>query len=201
MRPGVLMLGLIMMSSPALAGDKQIRPLIGITFGGRTTLVDLEDAAGGRAGGAAERNVIVGVGGVWLGNLFGLDVDVAHAPGFFQSDNSLVLSSSVTTITGNLVVALPRRLTEYSLRPYLVGGGGLMHASITDVFDVLPVRSSLATFDFGGGATGFVTKRIGLCWEVRRFQSVSQKSDERVVDFGPKKLSFWRASMGIAIRY
>jgi hypothetical protein len=199
MRAGALTLGLLLMSSPALAGDKQIRPLLGVTFGGSTTLFDFEDTAGGRAGAAAERNVIVGVGGVWLGNIFGVDVDFAHAPGFFQSDNRLVLRSGVTTVTGNVIVALPRRLTEYSLRPYLVGGAGLMHVSITDVFDVLPVRTSLPTFDFGGGATGFVTKRVGFCWELRRF--VSRQSDDRVVDFGPKKLSFWRASMGLAIRY
>jgi hypothetical protein len=191
----------MLMSSRALADDKQIRPLLGVTFGGSTTLFDLEDTAGGRAGAPAERNVIVGVGGVWLGNILGVDVDVAHAPGFFQSDNRLVLRSSVTTVTGNIVVALPRRLTEYSLRPYLVGGAGLMYASITDVFDVLPVRTALPTFDFGGGATGFVTNRIGLCWELRRFQSLSPKPEEPVVDFGRKKLSFWRASMGLAIRY
>jgi hypothetical protein len=179
------MLGLVLISSPARAAEKQIRPMLGFTFGGSTTLVDLEKAAG-------EKNVVVGVGGVWLGDIFGLDVDVAHAPGFFQSNKHLVLRSSVTTVTGNIVVALPRRLTEYTLRPYVVAGAGLMHASITDVFGVLRVGTS---------ATGFVTKRIGVCWEVRRFQSVSRKSDGPVVDFGPQELSFWRASMGLAIRY
>jgi hypothetical protein len=186
------MLGLLLMSSPARAAEKQIRPMLGFTFGGSTTLVDLEQAAG-------EKNIVVGVAGVWLGEIFGLDVDVSHAPGFFESDNRLVLSSSVTTFTGNIIVALPRRMTEYSLRPYLVGGGGLMLARSTDAFGVLQVGSSLATFDFGGGATGFVNNRIGLCWEVRRFQSVRREGP--VVDFGPKELSFWRASMGLAIRY
>ena len=86
------MLGLILMSSPARAAERQIRPMLGFTFGGSTTLVDLERRAG-------EKNIVVGVAGVWLGEIFGLDVDVAHAPGFFQSDNRLVLSSSVTTVT------------------------------------------------------------------------------------------------------
>jgi hypothetical protein len=192
MRAGALTLGLMLMSSPARAADKQIRPWLGFTFGSSTTLVDLED-------GAAETHVALGVNGLWLGDIVGLDVDVAHVPRFFESDNRLVLRSSVTTVTGNVVLALPRRLTEYSLRPYVVGGAGLMHASSTDAFGVLQVGASLATFDFGGGATGFITKRIGLCWELRRFQSMSREGP--VVDFGPKKLSYWRANMGLAIRY
>jgi hypothetical protein len=182
----------MLMSSPARAADKQIRPWLGFTFAGSTTLVDLEDAA-------PEKHLAVGVNGLWLGDLVGVDVDVAHIPRFFGSNTRLVLGSSVTTVTGNIVVALPRRLTEYSLRPYVVGGAGVMHASSTDAFGVLGVGTYLATFDFGGGATGFVTKRIGLCWEVRRFQGV--RREDRVVDFGPKELSFWRASMGLAIRY
>jgi hypothetical protein len=192
MRAGALTLGLVLMSSPARAADKQVKPWLGFTFGSSTTLVDLED-------GAAENHVALGVSGVWLGDLVGFDVDVAHVPRFFESNNRLVLRSSVTTVTGNVVLALPRRLSEYSLRPYLVGGAGFMHASATDAFEVLQVGTYLATFDFGGGATGFVTKRIGVCWEVRRFQSV--RSEGPVVDFGPKELSFWRASMGLAIRY
>ena len=192
MRAGALTLGLVLMSSPARAADKQIRPMLGFTFGGSTTLLDLEKAAD-------EKHVVAGVSGVWLGDIFGLDVDLAHVPRFFESNNRLVLSSSVTTVTGNIVLALPRRLTEYSLRPYVVGGAGVMHASSTDAFGVLQVGASLAAFDFGAGATGFVTKRIGLCWEVRRFQGV--RREDRVVDFGPKELSFWRASMGLAIRY
>ena len=192
MRAGALTLGLILTSSPARAAERQIRPMIGFTFGGSTTLVDLEQAAG-------EKHIAIGVGGVWLGEMFGIEVDVANAPGFFQSDNHLVLRSHLTTVTGNVVVALPRRLAEYSLRPYLVGGAGFMHASATDAFDVLQVGTYLATFDFGGGVTGFVTRRIGICWDVRRFQGVRREG--RVVDFGPKELSFWRASMGLAIRY
>ena len=109
----------------------------------------------------------------------GVEVDVGHTPGFFNADNRpfgsqdpLVLTSGVTTVTGNLVVALPRRWTEYTLRPYVVGGAGLMRARSTDRFDALPIRTDLAAVDVGGGVTGFLTKRIGLNWDVRYFRSV-----------------------------
>ena len=43
-------------------------------------------------------------------------------------DFKLVSKSSVLTFTGNVIVGLPRRATEYTLRPYFVGGFGLMRA-------------------------------------------------------------------------
>ena len=48
--------------------------------------------------------------------------------------------SAVTTLTGNVVVALPRRMAGYGLRPYFSGGAGLMHV---DVFG--RVRQIVAT--------------------------------------------------------
>ena len=108
--------------------------------------------------------------------MIGIDVDFGHAPGFFQSgDQELVLGSSAMTLTGNVVLTPPRRLTEYTLGPYFVVGAGLMHARIDDFFDVLPVASTLPAMDVGGGVNGFLSDRIGLSWEARYFRSVGGK--------------------------
>jgi hypothetical protein len=191
----VLALGLAWLPSPATAADTQIRPFVGVAFAGSTTFLDLEDATG-------NRHVTVGVSVVTLGEIFGADVDLADSPGFFESGGKhLVLSSHVTTLTGNLVVAAPHRLTEYSLRPYFVAGGGLMRVRFLDYFGVFDVVNVLPAFDFGGGAEGFLTKRVGVAWEVRRFGSLSRKTQEVGVTIGEEQLSFWRASMALAIRY
>jgi len=106
--------------SQASAAERQIRPFVGVTFGGGTTLLDPERASG-------KANPAIGVSALIISEIFGVEADLAHAPGFFQSgDSTLVLSSSVTTLTGNVMVAAPHHLTEYALRPYLVGGAGLM---------------------------------------------------------------------------
>jgi hypothetical protein len=189
------LVGIFLMARPAGAADNQIRPFFGATFGGFTTFVDLEKAAG-------HPNPVVGVSALRLGDMLGVEAEVADAPGFFQAgDQHLVLSSRVTTVTGNVVVAAPRRYTEYSLRPYLVGGAGVMRARIDDYFGVLKVARVLPAFDVGAGAVGFITADVGVCWEVRRFQSFSGGSDTSGVTFGHAQLSFWRASMGLAIRY
>jgi hypothetical protein len=167
---------------------------MGATFGGGTTFVDLEDAAG-------HPNLAVGVGAMFLGEMFGTEVEVADAPGFFEAGKNLVRSSRVTTITGNVVVAAPHRLTEYSLRPYFVGGAGLMSVRTTTLFGVFDVSKVMPELDVGVGVVGFLTNKVGLCWDLRRFQSVGGGGDETGLSFGNERLSFWRATMAVAVRY
>jgi len=186
---------LLTLATPAAAADRQIRPYVSVTFGGRTTLVDLENSADKHHG-------MIGVTGAILGDIVGVDVDLAGGPGFFQSgDRHLVLQSSVTTLMGNVVVAMPRRMTEYTLRPYVVGGLGLMRVNVLDYFNVLQVADTFLAYDFGGGAIGFVTNRVGVFWDVRRFRNVVRSGQTRGVSVDTERLSYWRASMGLAIRY
>jgi hypothetical protein len=140
-------LALLLLSPAAGAAEWQIKPFLGVAFGGSTTLVDLANAAGGP-------NIVIGVNGALLGNIFGIDMDFAHAPGFFQQgDQHLVLSSSATTLTCNVVMAPPRHVTEYALGPYFVFGGGLMHASIDDFGSVFPCRGRSRRWTWAGGPT------------------------------------------------
>jgi hypothetical protein len=195
LRPVALALVLLALGRPATAADRQIRPYVGVTFGGHTTLVDLDNVRDKHHG-------MIGVTGAILGDIVGVDVDLALGPGFFQSgDRHLVLQSSIMTLTGNIVVAMPRRLTEYTLRPYVIGGFGMMRAYALDYFNVLQIDDTFLAYDFGGGAIGFVTNRVGVCWDVRRFRNVVRSGQTRGVSVDTETLSYWRASMGLAIRY
>ena len=193
-----MLLALALVAAPAQArAEWQIKPFVGATFAGTTTYLDLERAAG-------RPNVVVGVTAVCLGEVLGVDAGLGYAPGFFQSGHHnppLVLGSSVTTVTGNLVIAMPRRLMQYTLRPYLVGGAGFMHVRIDDAFAAIPVSSNLPTVDFGGGVVGFLTNRVGVGWELRRFKSIRRDSTLQGVSFGSEELSFWRANMALVFRY
>jgi hypothetical protein len=176
------------------AAEWHIKPFIGVTFRGKTTFVDPEKAMG-------KPNPVFGVTGVLLGNVFGVDADVARAPGFFETGGQKLLQgSAVTTLTGNVVVAVPKRMAEYTLRPYFVGGMGLMHVNIEGRLGALSTSSTLPAMDFGGGATGFLNDRVGLSWEVRYFRSINNGTT-RGVSVAAEQLSFWRANMAVTIRY
>jgi hypothetical protein len=191
----LLTLVVLTLPSRASAQERQIRPFIGVTFEGATTFVDAE-AVG-------KPHVVIGVNAAWLREIVGLEVDLARLPGFFQADDPghLVLSSAVTTLTGNFVLAAPARKTQYGLRPYFVGGAGLMRVRIDHSLDVLPVSKTSPAIDIGGGVIGFITNRIGVVWDVRRFASLSRTTEERGVSIGGERLSFWRASTALVIRY
>jgi hypothetical protein len=186
---------LLLLCVRADAADRQIRPFLGATFGGGTTFVDPEAAIG-------KPNVAIGASAVFLSEVFGAEVEVADAPGFFESgDKHLVLRSHVTTLSGNVIVAAPRRLTEYWLRPYFVGGGGLMHISRTTSLNVSDVAKVIPTIDAGVGVVAFLTSRMGVSWEIRRFQTVAGRTEDTGLSFGGESLSFWRATMAAVIRY
>jgi hypothetical protein len=180
---------------PATArAEWQIKPFVGLTFGGGTTFVDPEHAVG-------KPNPVFGVTGVLLGEVLGLDADFGRAPGFFQyGDQKLLLGSATNTLTGNVVIALPRRMTEYTLRPYFVAGAGLIHATIDGSFGAVKVSSTRPALDVGGGATGFLSKRVGVSWELRHFRSLG-KGPLHGASIAGERLSFWRADMAVVIRY
>jgi hypothetical protein len=203
----VLAVLLVVLWPGQAAAERQIKAFAGSTWGGSSTFVDVEQAAG-------SPNVVFGVSGLWLGDVFGIEGEVSRAPGFFQrgffrSGDTPVppggsadrqFGSSVTTATGSVVIAAHRRLTEYTLRPYFVAGGGLMRVVIDDL-GVLPVESTIGAVAIGGGVTGFLSERTGLSWDVRRFWSVRGPDRELGFSIGPEQLSFWRASMAIAFRW
>lgn len=180
--------------TPATAGAEwQFKPFFGATFAGETTLIDLESAAG-------QVHSAVGVSTLLIGEMLGIEADFGVAPGFFSAGGNYVVRSSVTTVTANVVIAMPQRLTQYTLRPYFVGGGGLLHARSELFLDPLPVASTRPAMDIGGGVTGFLTPRLGLNWDVRYFHSLGSGEADKGLSIGPERLSFWRATMALTIR-
>jgi len=186
----------LVLATPTVArAEWQLKPFLGVVFAGNTTpLSDLDAAVG-------EVHAVYGISAVLLGEIFGIEGDVARAPALFIGDKGLVLESNAVTVTGNLVVAMPRRLTQYTLRPYFVGGGGLMHVYSEGSFSLVLAQATLPGVDVGGGATGFLTRSVGLNWDVRRFWSVGGGSETVGISLGPQQLSFWRANMALAIRF
>src|SRR5688572_15499885 len=186
---------------PAVASADWIyAPFVGATFGGSTTLLDLE------FGGASSTQLIFGGSvGWWSAGIIGFETDFSYAPRFFETDNQtgLVTNSNLITWGGNVVVAVPVSITRESLRPYLVGGLGWMHASIDEGSNVFPeflarARNSVG-LNIGGGAIGFISQRTGLRFEVRHFRSLEHGENPVSLESG-SLLSFWRATVGVVVR-
>jgi len=177
----------------------QFRPAIGVNFA-KDTSFGLP-----QAGGSIGR-ISWGGNAALLGDIVGLEVDFSRRSGFFPASKAqgagIVQGSSVTTLTGNAILTLPSHMVEYTLRPYIVGGAGLMAVRINQSVDIFDVSQNMKATDFGGGVTGFLTKRIGLNWDLRHFRSFNGGPELSLLrSTGSPKLSFWRAQMALAIRY
>lgn len=192
----VVALLLLMPAAPAAAeADWLITPFLGTSFAGETTFLIFEKGAA--------RKVMLGASVALLSDaLFGIEAEVGHTPGFFEGNDplGLVLTSRVTTLSGNLIIAAPLAVTRESLRPYLVGGLGLMQAQSKHAGGLFPVAQDLLGINLGAGAIGFVTERTGLRFEVRHFKAATG-ADGPFARPGVSRLSFWRATVGVTLRY
>jgi hypothetical protein len=209
---GGLAVSLLLVVPVSAGAEWHFRPFLGLTFKPSTTLEnDHEHAAGLTLGPDEESqssNVTFGAAVTLVGDIFGVEGEWTQAPGFFQArDQILVASSSAQIFTGSLIIAVPRRIAQYSLRPYFVAGGGVMRLR-SDSNPTLPVafeiRDTLAAVDLGGGATGFFNERVGVGWDIRYFRSVGGEitGDPSITTDGlAKQLSFWRANMALVLRY
>jgi opacity protein-like surface antigen len=199
-RIGRVVLGLLLLQASEAAAEWQFKPFVGVTYGGDSTFLFVGPLTTPPFPNHPHFNY--GISALLIGEVFGVEADFGHTPGFFQSSNTQppsIIDSGVRTLTGNVVVAMPRWLTQYTLRPYIVGGAGVMHLEYDTDANVLHVAETLSAMDVGAGVTGFLTKRIGVSWDVRYFRSID-RSIEKGFSFGPERLSFWRANMAVAIK-
>jgi hypothetical protein len=187
-------------SARRVEADYLFIPLIGGTFAGRTAfLTGLEQGAG------SKRLTFGGAVGWLSSGLLGIEGDFTYTPGLFQRNiegglpSGLIVDSSAMTISGSVIVAVPQQVTGYSLRPYLVGGLGLIRSSINydEVFPTIADNS--LGLNVGGGAIGFLTPRTGVRFELRHFRTFDREPTQLSFEVLPR-LSFWRATVGVVIR-
>jgi hypothetical protein len=180
-----------------------VAPFVGGAFAGQTTLpifgVPTVDPS------ALSKSFVFGVAGLWLSpGILGVEGEWAYTPGFFERAQPAFVSSNATTASGSVVVTVPLSVTRESLRPYVVGGLGLLHVGINDVIALVPVDRNLLALNLGGGAIGMLNDRTGIRFDLRHIRSV--RDDQAPANgFGGAqsrvRLSYWRATVGVALRY
>lgn len=184
-----------LLAAPATAAAEwHISPMIGLTFAGKTTLNDFDQATGKVHPSLSLSGSLLG------GGLFGVEAIASLTPGFFQTGGgTFVKESRAYTIMGNVVVTAPRRLTEYFLRPFVSGGVGLMRATQVDTLEVLPASASLLGYNIGGGAIGFLSNSTGVRFDLRYYGTL-RGVDKGAIAFGDVHLRYMTASVGVVIR-
>ncbi len=184
----------------AAYADWLITPFIGSTFGGQTAFLTFEQGDGAR-------QLIFGGSAGWLTDgLLGFEADFSYAPRFFERDNrsGLLTNSYLLSLSGNVIITVPLSVTRESLRPYLIGGLGVINGRSEDLVNVFPElqdqQRALAALSVGAGVIGSVTRKAGLRFDVRHMRSLA-RGQNPVTLVSQTELSFWRATAGVTLQY
>jgi outer membrane protein W len=198
------------LATPARA-DWLLTPYFGVVFGGAAnqfSVADLDDEF--------EQRISLGLSaGYYTRGVLGFELDYSMAPNFFQFTGGtgnfdlLDLDSSVQTLMGNVVLALPVGGADGPFRPYISGGLGTIRTQLrseSDVFDDL--TSNDTGYNFGAGAHLLAKGRFGLRFDVRYFRGFESIDDEDPVDnplfeqpFANEVFNFWRGTIGATFRF
>jgi hypothetical protein len=192
----LLFLGVLTVGAPGVArADWQFTPFFGRTFQSSTSIVDLDNATDKSHWNFGGAVTLIGEG------LFGAEALVVNTPGFFElEDSTLVTGSRTLALMGNVVLATrQKKQTEY-WRPFISTGVGLLHASAKDVFGVLPVEDNLLGYNVGGGVVGLLSPRVGLRLDLRYFSNL-KPTDDTESAIGRVRLSYWTFTGGVVFRY
>jgi hypothetical protein len=184
-------------STPTAHADYIFTPFVGKTFAPTNALSPQPLTVS-----VEKQTWILGGAATWLTRgMLGAEVDFGYAPRFFKTNVLTRPGSSVTSLTGNLLLAVPLSVTRDSLRPYVSAGMGMLHAGVEeDRVSPAPIDRNLLAVSIGGGAIGFLTPRAGVRFDLRHVRSTSSGQNTATLLNEPR-LGFWRATIGVAIRY
>ena len=195
----------VLLAPRAASAEWHFTPLFGVTFGGNTTFVDLQhgtDKTHVNFGGAVSRfgNGVLGVEGIVIYTRHFFEFDGPRDPA--DPVAPAIGKSYTLSAMGNVVLTVPKRWTEYFLRPYVSGGFGLLRAVSIEETPLFPLTSNMPGFNIGGGAIGFLTQGTGLRFDFRYHAGLRHdpgKDAENVV--GPDlHLRYMTAQIGVVIR-
>ena len=124
---------------------------------------------------------------VALGGLLGLEFEAARTPlGLLDNVDIVDVDTDITTYMGNLVLRAPSGSVK------IPGLGTVIEANANDV-----------GWNVGGGLYLFPAKHIGIRGDLRRFQTgdVTWEEIANLGDLPLPKFDFWRASVGVTVKF
>ncbi len=124
-----------------------------------------------------------------MGTSVGFEEDLSYAKDFFGTAPGA--ENSVFSAMSNLLfLGAPGRI-----RSYILSGVGLVRLRVSH--NHTNVDSSVIGYDLGGGVNGFFATHVGIRGDVRHFHTFQDVN----VLLVSGKLSFWRASLGLALKF
>jgi opacity protein-like surface antigen len=180
------------------SADWLFTPFLGSTFGGSANLGGQDQDFNEEF----ERKLNYGASLAATGaGAIGFEIDFGYSPNFFgladDSSFNLTGDGNVTTLTGNLLIGP----SSGPVRPYVVGGVGLIRSKVDNpagFFD--KVSTNDFGFDAGAGIIGMFSSNVGLRGDIRFFRSLQDNNPDSF-DLSLGSFKFWRGTVGVTFKF
>lgn len=202
------MIAAISAMTPRMASaDWVFTPFIGWNFNGSA---DVQGPGGTTTPDKFEKKIDYGFSLAAMGaGAVGFEVDFGYSPNFFEAGTEgsgfdFTNDSNVTTLMANAIVGIPvGGQRGGSVRPYFVGGVGLIRTNVQDADEFFDINTKNDFgFNVGGGVMGFISNNVGLRGDVRYFRGFrGSDDDDNITGLGVSDFNFWRGSVGVSFRF
>ena len=181
----VLTVALSMSARPAYA-EAFLTPFVGFNFGGDSAnCITLSNCD--------EKRLNWGVSFGSRHGIFGFEEDIGYAPNFFGKTAGG--DNAVLTVMSNLMVVVPAG----PVQPYALAGLGLIRPHAKFDSSSLSLDQNALGYDVGGGVNIFLAHSVGVRADVRHLHTLQNITLGNI--FSSQPLDFWRASLGLALRF
>jgi len=177
--------------------DWFITPFIGANFGGATSTENLDDALDDSS------RLTYGVSGGFMGKgIIGFEEDFGYTKKFFAPFAGID-DTNLLTLMSNVIVGIPiGGQSGFGVRPYVVGGVGLMRTSVDSAVNFVDLHNNSFGFDVGGGVNVYFW-HIGIRGDLRYFRDFSEADSNTFLGsiLQQGNLDFWRGTAGVVFRF
>jgi opacity protein-like surface antigen len=181
----VLTVALSTSARPAYA-EGFLTPFVGFNFGGDSAnCITLSNCD--------EKRLNWGVSFGSRHGIFGFEEDIGYAPNFFGKTAGG--DNAVLTVMSNLMVVVPAG----PVQPYALAGLGLIRPHAKFDSSSLSLDQNALGYDVGGGVNIFLAHSVGVRADVRHLHTLQNITLGNI--FSSQPVDFWRASLGLALRF
>ena len=186
---GLTIMLLAVAAAPARA-DGFVTPFYGFNFGGDSNCATFRNCEDKRS------NFGVSIG--TMGTIFGFEEDISFAKDFFGKIPNV--DNSVFTLMSNLLIGVGAG----PVQPYFLVGAGLIRPHVSVDLTKFTADNNSLGYDLGAGVNGYFSRHVGIRGDIRRFHTLEDFGffeDLASQVFVTRKLEFWRASVGVSLRF
>ena len=181
----ILIVALATFAGPAYA-EGFLTPFVGFNFGG-------DSANCISVSNCDERRLNWGVSFGSRRGIFGFEEDIGYAPNFFGKTTGG--DNAVLTVMSNLMVVVPAG----PIQPYALAGLGLIRPHAKFDSSSLSLDQNALGYDVGGGVNIFLAHSVGIRADVRHQHTLQNITLGNL--FSDQPVDFWRATLGLALRF